>query len=235
MTETKRLSKRLIELIGCSRREAELYIEGGWVTVNDEVIEAPQHPVSTERVMLLANAVALPQEPATLLLHLPRGHASNDPEKHLGAHNHWAKDNHRRLLQQHFLRLNSCLPLQTGAEGLHILTQNWRLKRALQENASKLEQEYLVEVQGQLSASQLKRLNQSLPCEGNRISLCKVSWQSENRLRFALKNPAPDQLLRMCQHLDLKVLGVKRIRVGSVTMTKVPPGQWRYLSSHERF
>ena len=33
MTEAIRLSKRLIELVGCSRREAELYIEGGWVSV----------------------------------------------------------------------------------------------------------------------------------------------------------------------------------------------------------
>ncbi|MGH8486255.1 MAG: RNA-binding protein, partial [Pseudomonas sp.] len=34
MSEPTRLSKRLIELVGCSRREAELYIEGGWVTVD---------------------------------------------------------------------------------------------------------------------------------------------------------------------------------------------------------
>ena len=38
MTEPLRLSKRLIELTGCSRREAELYIEGGWVTVNGEAV-----------------------------------------------------------------------------------------------------------------------------------------------------------------------------------------------------
>ena len=53
MTEAERLSKRLIQLTSCSRREAELYIEGGWVTVNGQVVEEPQHPVTDEQVVLL--------------------------------------------------------------------------------------------------------------------------------------------------------------------------------------
>ena len=45
MSEPVRLSKRLIEQFGCSRREAELYIEGGWVTVDGVVVEQPQFKV----------------------------------------------------------------------------------------------------------------------------------------------------------------------------------------------
>ena len=45
MSEPVRLSKRLAELIACSRREAELYIEGGWVLVDGEVVEEPQFKV----------------------------------------------------------------------------------------------------------------------------------------------------------------------------------------------
>lgn len=45
MSEPVRLSKRLIEQLGCSRREAELYIEGGWVTVDGVVVEQPQFKV----------------------------------------------------------------------------------------------------------------------------------------------------------------------------------------------
>jgi len=31
------------------------------------------------------------------------------------------------------------------------------------------------------------------------------------------------------------VLTMKRIRIGRVSMAKLPPGQWRYLAPHERF
>ena len=71
MTEAERLSKRLIQLTSCSRREAELYIEGGWVTVNGQVVEEPQHPVTDEQVALLPGAKAETQLPVTLLLHKP--------------------------------------------------------------------------------------------------------------------------------------------------------------------
>lgn len=56
MTDPIRLSKRLAELTACSRREAELYIEGGWVSVDGEVIEEPQFKVLDQRVELLPGA-----------------------------------------------------------------------------------------------------------------------------------------------------------------------------------
>jgi 23S rRNA pseudouridine2604 synthase len=39
----------------------------------------------------------------------------------------------------------------------------------------------------------------------------------------------------MCNSVDLKVLGMKRLRIGGVPMAKVQPGQWRYLAGKERF
>ncbi len=236
MTEPTRLSKRLIELVGCSRREAELYIQGGWVQVDGQVIEQPQFKVQDERVELLPGALAAPLEPVTLLLHVPPGHGPSSAAATLSAATHWPEDRAGiRLLQGHFERLTPCLPLQAGADGLHVLTQDWRTERKLREDQAKLEQEYVVEVEGQLSASQLKRLNHGLSFNGVALAPCKVSWQSETRLRFALKNPQPGQIVFMCNSVGLKVLGLKRIRIGAVPMGKVSPGQWRYLAVAERF
>ena len=39
MTEPVRLSKRVADMVPCSRREAEQYIEGGWVRVDGQVVE----------------------------------------------------------------------------------------------------------------------------------------------------------------------------------------------------
>jgi 23S rRNA pseudouridine2604 synthase len=236
MTDPIRLSKRLIEVIGCSRREAELYIEGGWVTVDGVVVEEPQYKVAEQRVELLPNAVATPSEPVTLLLHVPAGHYPDRAIESISPASHWQEDSSGiRPLKNHFSRLTSCAPLQVGADGLHVLTQDWRIERKLKDDLSKLEQEYVVEVVGTLSPSQLQRLNHGLTFNGVALPPCKVSWQNETRLRFALKNPLPGQLVFMCNSVDLKVLGMKRIRIGGVPMAKVQPGQWRYLASKERF
>ncbi|MHA6494364.1 rRNA pseudouridine synthase [Pseudomonas borbori] len=236
MTEPIRLSKRLIEVIGCSRREAELYIEGGWVTVDGVVVEEPQFKVAEQRVELLPNAQLTPLEPITLLLHVPSGHFPDRAVESIGPASQWPDDHSGiRPLKGHFARLTSCIPMQAGADGLHVLTQDWRIERKLKEDVSKLEQEYVVEVIGALSPSELKRLNHGLIFNGTALPPCKVSWQNETRLRFALKNPLPGQIVFMCNSVGLKVLGMKRIRIGGVPMAKVQPGQWRYLAAKERF
>jgi glyoxylase-like metal-dependent hydrolase (beta-lactamase superfamily II) len=72
--EPVRLAKRVAELKGCSRSEAERYIEGGWVTVNGTVIEVPAFKVAAQQTVALdANATLMTQGPVTLLLHKPSG------------------------------------------------------------------------------------------------------------------------------------------------------------------
>jgi 23S rRNA pseudouridine2604 synthase len=39
----------------------------------------------------------------------------------------------------------------------------------------------------------------------------------------------------MCEQVGLSVTGLKRIRIGQVTLGNLPIGQWRYLAAHERF
>jgi 23S rRNA pseudouridine2604 synthase len=62
-----------------------------------------------------------------------------------------------------------------------------------------------------------------------------VSWQNEEQLRFVLREGRKRQIRRMCELVGLKVLGLKRVRIGSVVLGQLPPGQWRYLGDQERF
>ena len=75
MTDTgERLAKRLAAQLPCSRREAELYIEGGWVQVDGVVVEAPGARVAPgQQVVLAPGALAHDLPPVTLLLHKPAG------------------------------------------------------------------------------------------------------------------------------------------------------------------
>src|SRR3546814_10270983 len=73
MSDPVRLSKRVADLAGCSRTEAEQYIKGGWVSVDGRVVEDPAHPVSIEVVTVDPAARLERVEPATILLHKPVG------------------------------------------------------------------------------------------------------------------------------------------------------------------
>ena len=73
MTEPTRLAKRLAEMLGCSRREAEQFITGGFVRVDGVVIEEPQHRVQDHKIDISPDATLLGVVPVTLLLHKPAG------------------------------------------------------------------------------------------------------------------------------------------------------------------
>jgi 23S rRNA pseudouridine2604 synthase len=239
MSEPVRLSKRLAELVSCSRREAELYIEGGWVSVDGLVVEEPQSRVTVQQVIALhPEASAVPVEPVTILLHQPPDFDAGAGDlRALITRASRAEHDHSgiRMVNHHFTRLTQASPLQHAACGLVVFSQDWRVLRKLTEDACKNEHEYIVEVDGQLVAGGLELLNQAQGFNGRTWSPVKASWQNENRLRFALKNPSPDQIVQLCEHVGLTVLAMKRIRIGAVSMAKLPPGQWRYLARYEKF
>ncbi len=239
MSDSIRLSKRLAESLPCSRREAELYIEGGWVSVDGVVVEAPQTPVRPEqRVELLPGAHAAPLPPVTLLLHKPAGLAldQGDLQTLLDEARRSAEDRSGiRPLARHRVRLELLTPLEAEASGLVVLSQAWGVKRRLVEDAARLEHEFTVEVGGSPERDALPVFQPGIRYRGAALPPFKASWQSERRLRVAVKTPAPGQVRDLCRQAGLEVLGVRRLRIGRVALAGLEPGQWRYLGEHERF
>jgi 23S rRNA pseudouridine2604 synthase len=240
MPDSIRLSRRVAELAGCSRTDAEHYIEGGWVSVDGVVVEQPQHRVRGEQVTLDPGAVLARPEPATLLLHKPAGFDALAGPRPAAAlvtpATRWADDpSSIRLLQRHFRRLTPLVPLDAEASGLLVLTQDDRVRRRLTEDLDLIEQEFVVEVSGTLAADGLRRLAHGLRFHGRELPPCKVSWQNEVRLRFAIKAVQPGQLHAMCAQVGLQVLAIRRLRIGKVPLSRLPAGEWRYLPAGERF
>lgn len=242
MTEPLRLAKRLAAQVPCSRSDAEHYIGAGWVRVDGQVVLLPEFRVSdAQKVELDANATLKPAAPVTILLHQPAGHptgaAAADPAIEYLRSAARASDDRSgiRVLKSHFVHLKSVAPLEMGASGLAVFTQDGRIARKLTLDAGGIEREVIVDVEGEIAEHGLKRLNHGLEWNGKALPPIRVSWQNERRLRFALKGERPGQIVHMCDSVGLRVLGMKRIRIGRVPMAGLAPGQWRYLPEGERF
>jgi 23S rRNA pseudouridine2604 synthase len=236
MTEPVRLAKRVAAMAQCSRREAEMYIEGGWVRVDGETVEEPQFKVLEQHIEIDPHAQLEPPEPATLVLHKPAGVTAEQARALITVDSHMTDDpSGVRVLKRHFARLESPAPLPDSASGLLVFTQDWRVKRRLEEDSDRIEQEIVVEVAGKLAPNGLALLSHGLTFDHYALPPIKVSWQNETHLRFALKRIAPSMIERMCNAVGLKVLAIKRIRLGRIPMSRLPVGQWRYLTASDRF
>ena len=250
-----RLAKRVAEQLACSRSMAEQFIEGGFVSVDGQLVETPGARVRPDQgVTVEKDASLLELTPVTLLLHKPVGfeaglgidagaaaHGSRSQGAPaaltlLNAASHMPEDAAEiRVLLRHFKQLECFTPLPTPASGLVVYTQDKRIARKLQEDIETLEQECIVEVEGQIADNGLKKLCHGLSFNGRPLPPIKVSWQSETKLRFALKGIRPGQIPAMCEAVGLRVMAIKRIRLGRVPLSKVPEGQWRYLQPWEKF
>jgi 23S rRNA pseudouridine2604 synthase len=220
---TVRLSKRVADERQCSRREAELYIEGGFVSVDGDVVEEVGARVAPDQQITIAeNATLLDIVPVTILLHKPAGAAQ--PLHLLKAETLTRSAPGQRFLKRHVTGQEQMVPLDAKASGLAIFTQDFRVNRKLSEE--NLEQEIIVEVAGDIIEGGLQQLNQ---ING------KVSWQNETRLRWAVKGLKLGSIEKLCKEVGLKVVSMKRIRVGRISMASLPSGEWRYLQNYERF
>ena len=242
-----RLSKVMAERGLASRREADEWIEAGWVNVNGVPAVLGQRIQPTAVIEVDAAARTQQAQRVTILLHKPMGYVSGQAEDgHQPASvlvqgpNRWAEcaapirfhpGQHRGLAPAGRLDIDST--------GLLVLTQDGRIAKQLVGEDSLVEKEYLVRVKpdeaGPWSNDHNALLQHGLSLDGKRLKPARVSWANEDQLRFVLREGRKRQIRRMCELVGLQVLGLKRVRIGSVVLSKLPVGQWRYLRADERF
>lgn len=232
-----------------SRREADEWIEAGFVRVNGHVAVLGQRAAADARIEVEARARAEQAARVTVLLHKPVGYVSGQPEDGypsaatlVRAENRWPEDRshaHLRLGPGPLRGLAPAGRLDIDSTGLLVLTQDGRIARQLIGEDSQVEKEYLVRVRhlrpGPLPEAELARLRHGLVLDGVALRPARVSWANEDQLRVVLREGRKRQIRRMCELVGLEVTGLKRVRIGSVVLGKLPPGQWRLLGTHERF
>ena len=247
--EQPRLSKVMAERGLCSRREADEWIINGWVKVDGVIMETLGTRIKPDAEIIVSGyAYEQQAEQVTILLHKPVGFVSGQAEDGyqpaivlVHPDNEWLDDpelnqHHAKEFQRGFLHgLAPAGRLDIDSTGLLVLTQDGRVARHLIGEDSSVEKEYLVRVEGELSDVDMQRLNHGLSLDGEKLKPAKVSWQNEDQLRFVLREGKKRQIRRMCEMVGLHVVGLKRVRIGSVNLGKLPIGQWRYLRNDERF
>jgi 23S rRNA pseudouridine2604 synthase len=243
LMEKVRISKLMAERGMCSRREADSYIERGWVKVDGVVATLGERATASQTITLDKNVASQQSARVTILINKPMAYVSGQAEDGytpavalITAANRSRTDRSPLRFDRSQLRgLAVAGRLDIDSTGLLVLTQDGRVARTLIGEDSEIEKEYLVRVQGKLRPGGLELLNEGLSLDGKRLKRAQVQWQNDDQLRFVLREGKKRQIRRMCELVGLTVLGLKRVRIGQVMLADLPVGQWRYLGAHERF
>jgi len=242
--EPVRISKLLAARGLCSRREADRFIEAGLVLVDGVPVTQLGVKVLPDQHIELAPAARkdLSQQ-VTILLHKPLGLVSGQPEEgyrsaaeYIDANNQWEKDRSGMgFSRDHLKGLAPAGRLDIDSQGLLVLTQDGVIARQLIGPESQVDKEYIVGVSGRQSEAVLERLRHGLYLDGRELRPAGITTVGANRLRFVLREGRKRQIRRMCELVGLRVISLKRVRIGNIMLGDLPYGEWRFLLPGEKF
>jgi 23S rRNA pseudouridine2604 synthase len=219
-----RLNKFLSQRGYCSRREADRLIEAGKVRINGRVARLGDGVEPSDEVTV-ADRVYLDQpEPIYILLNKPIGVITTTDET--------KPDNVISFIGLKD-RIFPVGRLDVESTGLLLLTNDGDLAEKLTHPRYGHEKEYEVKVTEDISTEDLDKLRKGVILDRKRTQRSRVRRLSSNKFSISIKEGRNRQIRRMCAAVGYRVLALKRVRVHTLKLGRLPVGQWRPLTKEE--
>ena len=215
----------------CSRREAMEIIQSGRVKINQEMVKEPSAKVdpSYDKVFVDGKSVAQ-KSYQYVLLNKPSGYVTTSWDPH-------AEKTVLELLPKEFRHLNPVGRLDKDTEGLLLFTNDGDMAYRLTHPKFKVDKIYVVRINSELMPPQKVLLEKGVLLEGKRTAparirnLKTVCGQSE--FEITIHEGRKRQIRLMLEYVGYKVIYLKRIAQGPLTLKNLKVGDWRILNKTE--
>ena len=236
--EPSRINKWLGQTGVCSRREADALIADGLVSIDGEVVTDAGRKIEAGQTLTLSDrATTALAAGVTIVMHKPLGYVSGQPEPDKIPAVRLLTDANR-IGEGATPATDASLPpigrLDEDSRGLLMLSSDGVVAKAVIGPESRLDKEYLVRVAGDVTEKKLNLLRHGIMLDGRQLKHARVSRMEQQRLKFILTEGRNRQIRRMCEHADLEVVDLLRIRIGPIYLNNLPEGAWRMLTAEER-
>ena len=215
----ERLERHMAHAGIASRREAKDLIMRGIVLVNGKTIREPGFGIDPTKDSITLKGDKLPEK-ETMLLYKPRGIETS-------ATSDGAID-----IKTKFPKLAHLFPigrLDKDSEGLILLSNDGTLAKALTQENSHVEKEYLVNVREEIKPTDLNRLANGIDIDRVMTKPAVVHRNGRNAFTIVLHEGRKHQIRRMCDACHLTVTSLVRVRIGHLTAGKMIAGNVKFV------
>lgn len=225
-TQSTRLNKYISESGICSRREADRYIEQGNVFINGKRAGIGDQVVAGDVVKVNGQLIEPRNEEDLVFI------ALNKPVGIVSTTEEGEKDNIVDFVN-HSSRIFPIGRLDKDSQGLIFLTNHGDLVNKILRAGNDHEKEYLVTVNKPVTDEFVRGMGAGVPILGTVTKKCKVKREAPFTFRITLVQGLNRQIRRMCEHFGYEVTKLERTRIMNVSLTGLPPGEWRDLTDDE--
>lgn len=208
----------------CSRREADLYLEMGRVTINNKVAKKGNRVEDNAVVKVDGQIVKNKSVPVYIVLNKPKGITCTTDLKD--------KTNIIDFVR-YKQRIFPIGRLDKLSEGLIFLTNDGNIVNKILRAGNGHEKEYVVTVDKPIHPEFIKKMASGVRILGTITKKCIVKQEGEKQFRIILTQGLNRQIRRMCEVLDYKVTSLTRVRIMNITLKGLPKGKWRFFTSQE--
>ena len=225
-----RLNKYISDTGQCSRREADRLIAAGRVTVNGERARVAQELAEGDDVRIDGEKLVPRTAAAGKRRHIYI--ALNKPVGVTCTTEPGVRGNIVDFVG-HEQRIFPIGRLDKDSEGLILLTSNGDIVNEILRAENKLEKEYLVATNRQITEEFLRAMSRGVPVHGQMTLPCKTGKIGPFGFRIVLVQGLNRQIRLMAAHFGYRVKQLVRVRIGSVKLGRLKSGQWRNLTDAE--
>lgn len=227
MKEQVRLNKFLASCGVCSRRDADVLIQKGVVTVDGNIAKMGQTVTGDECIAVRGKVLSGKQKTVVLAYYKPIGITCSERDAHA-----------EKLIMDRIkypIRLTYAGRLDKESEGLMILTNDGDLIHAMMRGANGHEKEYIVKVNKEITEDFLEKMSQGVYLKELDITTrpCEVQKIGKYTFSIVLTQGVNRQIRRMCKTLGYQVSALKRIRIMNIMLDKLQQDKWREISGAE--
>jgi 23S rRNA pseudouridine2605 synthase len=222
-----RLNKYIANSGVCSRREADMYIQVGSVTVNGKVVNEMGYKVKLSDEVIFDGRRINPEAKAYVVLNKPKGFASTTSE---------TKGNTIMDLVSNATssRIQPIGRLGRNATGLILFTNDDTfMQKFTRKGVSRL---FHIELDKNFKSEDMNKLEKGLKIDGRTVEVEDVSYvrnAPKKEIGLKIKHTGNSIIRTIFEHLRYQVVKVDCVTIGPITKKDLSRGRWRHLTQQE--
>jgi len=224
-----RLNKYISNSGMCSRREADMHISIGSVTVNGKVVTEMGYKVLLTDEVRFDGARITPEKKAYVLLNKPKGFATTTSE----GKGRTVMD---LVANATTSKIRPIGRLGRNSLGLILFTNDELMHAKFTNSKHGVARLFHVELDKPLKFEHLKSIQEGFKLEGKLISVEAVSYITgapKNEIGLQIKNTGNTLIRTIFDNFKYEIVKMDCVTVGPLTKKDLPRGHWKHLTDQE--
>ena len=224
-----RLNKYIANSGICSRREADVHIATGLVTVNGKVITEMGYKVKPEDEVRYDGARINPEKKAYVLLNKPKGFATT------------TSDGKGRTVMDLVAnatssRIKPIGRLGRNSKGLLLFTNDEVIVNKFTNSKHGVPRLFHIELDKNLKLEDLKKIQNGFKIDGKLVAVEEISYidgASKKEIGLKIKNTGNNIIRTIFEHFHYDIISIDCVAIAHLTKKDIPRGHWKHLTEQE--